>query len=115
MHKLISLFFCVVQYMFENGRVDDIFSDQYYSRFCQCLHKILEEWRPSVHPHGKIFVRVFKLCPFEFGKNVYLLPLHLPGYIIPSHVTEEMLWECKQLGAHSPSTLLTTLMYFNTK
>lgn len=41
--------------------------------------------------------------------------LYLPGYIIPSHVTEEMLWECKQLGAHSPSTLLTTLMYFNTK
>lgn len=26
-----------------------------------------------------------------------------------------MLWECKQLGAHSPSTLLTTLMFFNTK
>ncbi len=50
---------------------------------------------------------------FEFCKNVYFLPL--PGYIIPSHVTEEMLWECKQLGAHSPSTLLTTLMYFNTK
>ncbi len=39
----------------------------------------------------------------------------LPGYVIPSHVTEEMLWECKQLGAHSPSTLLTTLMFFNTK
>lgn len=39
----------------------------------------------------------------------------LSGYIIASHVTEEMLWECKQLGAHSPSTLLTTLMFFNTK
>ena len=41
--------------------------------------------------------------------------LPLSGYVIPSHVTEEMLWECKQLGAHSPSTLLTTLMFFNTK
>lgn len=39
----------------------------------------------------------------------------ISGHIIPSHVTEEMLWECKQLGAHSPATLLTTLMYFNTK
>lgn len=39
----------------------------------------------------------------------------LLGYVLPSHVTEEMLWECKQLGAHSPSTLLTTLMFFNTK
>ncbi|XP_051967206.1 transcriptional regulator QRICH1-like isoform X1 [Xyrauchen texanus] len=86
--SLYYVFLCIQKYMFENGRVDDIFSDQYYSRFCQCLHKILEEWRPSVHPHG---------------------------YIIPSHVAEEMLWECKQLGAHSPATLLTTLMYFNTK
>lgn len=41
--------------------------------------------------------------------------LFLLGYVLPSHVTEEMLWECKQLGAHSPSTLLTTLMFFNTK
>lgn len=44
-----------------------------------------------------------------------LLFICVLGYVIPSHVTEEMLWECKQLGAHSPATLLTTLMYFNTK
>jgi len=25
------------------------------------------------------------------------------------------LWECKQLGAHSPHVLLSTLMFFNTK
>ncbi|KAB5567650.1 hypothetical protein PHYPO_G00235280 [Pangasianodon hypophthalmus] len=41
--------------------------------------------------------------------------MYTKGYVIPSHVTEAMLWECKQLGAHSPSTLLTTLMFFNTK
>uniref|UniRef100_A0A8C6Q686 Glutamine rich 1 n=1 Tax=Nothobranchius furzeri TaxID=105023 RepID=A0A8C6Q686_NOTFU len=85
---LYYVFLCIQKYLFDNGRVDDIFSDQYYSRFAQSLHQILEPWRPSVHPLG---------------------------YIIPSHVTEEMLWECKQLGAHSPSTLLTTLMFFNTK
>lgn len=28
---------------------------------------------------------------------------------------EEHLWECKQLGAHSPHVLLSTLMFFNTK
>lgn len=44
-----------------------------------------------------------------------LVCVFISGHIIPSHVTEEMLWECKQLGAHSPATLLTTLMYFNTK
>ncbi|XP_070814800.1 transcriptional regulator QRICH1-like isoform X1 [Chaetodon trifascialis] len=85
---LYYVFLCIQKYLFENGRVDDIFSDPYYTRFCECLHKILDGWKPSVHPLG---------------------------YIIPSHVTEEMLWECKQLGAHSPATLLTTLMYFNTK
>ncbi|KAM9361944.1 transcriptional regulator QRICH1 [Symphorus nematophorus] len=85
---LYYVFLCIQKYLFENGRVDDIFSDPYYTRFCGSLHKILDGWKPSVHPLG---------------------------YIIPSHVTEEMLWECKQLGAHSPATLLTTLMYFNTK
>uniref|UniRef100_A0A8C9U1C6 Glutamine-rich 1 n=1 Tax=Scleropages formosus TaxID=113540 RepID=A0A8C9U1C6_SCLFO len=85
---LYYIFLCIQKYLFENGRVDDIFSDPYYLRFSQWLHRILDGWKPSVHPLG---------------------------YIIPSHVTEEMLWECKQLGAHSPSTLLTTLMFFNTK
>ncbi|XP_034725137.1 glutamine-rich protein 1-like isoform X3 [Etheostoma cragini] len=85
---LYYVFLCIQKYLSENGRVDDIFSDPYYTRFCGCLHKILDGWKPSVHPLG---------------------------YVIPSHVTEEMLWECKQLGAHSPATLLTTLMYFNTK
>uniref|UniRef100_I3KRM1 Glutamine-rich 1 n=1 Tax=Oreochromis niloticus TaxID=8128 RepID=I3KRM1_ORENI len=85
---LYYVFLCIQKYLSENGRVDDIFNDPYYTRFCESLHKILHDWKPTIHPLG---------------------------YIIPSHVTEEMLWECKQLGAHSPSTLLTTLMYFNTK
>ncbi|RXM93896.1 Glutamine-rich protein 1 [Acipenser ruthenus] len=78
----------ILMYLFENGRVDDIFSDPYYSKFSQWLHEVLKDWQPRIHPLG---------------------------YMIPSHVTEEMLWECKQLGAHSPATLLTTLMFFNTK
>lgn len=85
---LFYVFLCIQKYLCDNGRVDDVFSDPYYARFSQSLHRILEPWTPSVHPLG---------------------------YIIPSHVTEEMLWESKQLGAHSPSTLLTTLMFFNTK
>ncbi|XP_061113373.1 transcriptional regulator QRICH1-like isoform X1 [Conger conger] len=91
---LYYVFLCIQKYLFENGRVDDIFSDPYYTRFSQWLHRVLDLWKPSVHPLGKDL----SLC-----------------YVIPSHVTEEMLWECKQLGAHSPSTLLTTLMFFNTK
>ncbi|XP_048403722.1 transcriptional regulator QRICH1-like isoform X3 [Stegostoma tigrinum] len=79
---------CIQKYLFENGRVDDIFSDIYYTKFTEKLQEVLKDWQPQVSSLG---------------------------YMIPSHITEEMLWECKQLGAHSPSTLLTTLMFFNTK
>ncbi|XP_063282771.1 transcriptional regulator QRICH1 isoform X2 [Pelobates fuscus] len=85
---LYYVFLCIQKYLFENGRVDDIFSDTYYSKFAEYLHDVLKSFQP----------RVTTL-----------------GYVMPSHVTEEMLWECKQLGAHSPATLLTTLMFFNTK
>ncbi|XP_038627639.1 glutamine-rich protein 1 isoform X3 [Tachyglossus aculeatus] len=85
---LYYIFLCIQKYLFENGRVDDIFSDLYYVRFTEWLHEVLKDFQPRVTPLG---------------------------YVLPSHVTEEMLWECKQLGAHSPSTLLTTLMFFNTK
>ncbi|ELK15083.1 glutamine-rich protein 1 [Pteropus alecto] len=85
---LYYIFLCIQKYLFENGRVDDIFSDLYYVRFTEWLHEVLKDIQPRVTPLG---------------------------YVLPSHVTEEMLWECKQLGAHSPSTLLTTLMFFNTK
>ncbi|XP_060095365.1 transcriptional regulator QRICH1 [Heteronotia binoei] len=85
---LYYIFLCIQKYLFENGRVDDIFSDLYYIRFTEWLHEILKDVQPRLTPLG---------------------------YVLPSHVTEEMLWECKQLGAHSPATLLTTLMFFNTK
>lgn len=32
-----------------------------------------------------------------------------------TRIEEEHLWESKQLGAHSPYVLLSTLMFFNTK
>uniref|UniRef100_A0A8C3G0S4 Glutamine-rich 1 n=1 Tax=Cyclopterus lumpus TaxID=8103 RepID=A0A8C3G0S4_CYCLU len=44
---LYYVFLCIQKYLFENGRVDDIFSDPYYTRFCGCLHKILDGWKPS--------------------------------------------------------------------
>lgn len=91
--------------------MDDIFSDPYYVPFCESLHKILDGWKPGVSPMGR------KKLSISFWAQQFceLVCVFISGHIIPSHVTEEMLWECKQLGAHSPATLLTTLMYFNTK
>ncbi|KAG8439861.1 hypothetical protein GDO86_005871 [Hymenochirus boettgeri] len=85
---LFFLFLCMQKHMFDNNRIDNMFADLYYSKFLEKLHEVLKEWCPRVNPFG---------------------------YIIASCITEEVLWDCKQLGAHSPSTLLFTLMYFNTK
>ncbi|NP_001088872.1 glutamine-rich 1 like S homeolog isoform X1 [Xenopus laevis] len=85
---LFYLFLCMQKHMFDNNRIDNVFADLYYSKFLEKLHEVLKEWCPRVNPFG---------------------------YIISSCITEEMLWNCKQLGAHSPTTLLFTLLYFNTK
>ncbi|KAM9313151.1 transcriptional regulator QRICH1-like [Gastrophryne carolinensis] len=85
---LFYLLLCIQKHMFDNNRIDNIFADLYYSKFLEKLHEVLKGWCPRVNPFG---------------------------YIISSFITEEMLWDCKQLGAHSPTTLLFTLMYFNTK
>nr|XP_006122708.1 glutamine-rich protein 1-like [Pelodiscus sinensis]XP_025040199.1 glutamine-rich protein 1-like [Pelodiscus sinensis] len=85
---LYYLFLCIQKYMFDNDRIDNIFADLYYVKFMERLHAVVKGWCPRVSPSG---------------------------YILSSCITEEMLWDCKQLGAHSPSILLFTLMYFNTK
>ncbi|XP_075455949.1 transcriptional regulator QRICH1-like [Ascaphus truei] len=85
---LFYLFLCMQKHMFDNNRIDNIFADLYYSKFLEKLHDVLKGWWPRVNPFG---------------------------YMISSCIAEEMLWDCKQLGAHSPTTLLFTLMYFNTK
>lgn len=85
---LYYLFLCIQKHMFDNDRIDNIFADLYYSKFLERLHEVLKEWCPKVNPYG---------------------------YVISSCITEDMLWKCKQLGAHSPTTLLFTLMFFNTK
>ncbi|XP_007892255.1 zinc finger MYM-type protein 3 isoform X2 [Callorhinchus milii] len=77
----------IQQYLLENNRMINIFTDLYYLTFVQELNKMLSGWQPSLLPNGLIF----------------------------SRVEEEHLWECKQLGVYSPFVLLNTLMFFNTK
>lgn len=82
------LYLClgIQQYLFENGRIDNIFTEP-YSRFMIELTKLLKIWEPTILPNGYVF----------------------------SRIEEEHLWECKQLGAYSPIVLLNTLLFFNTK
>jgi len=73
--------------LFENGRIDNIFTDNYYDAFTTALHEVIKNFK---------------------------LPTNELGYFV-TRIEEEHLWEAKQLGAHSPQVLLNTLIYFNVK
>ncbi|XP_053329690.1 zinc finger MYM-type protein 3 isoform X2 [Spea bombifrons] len=77
----------IQQYLLENNRMVNIFTDLYYLTFVQELNKILTAWHRNLTPNRLIY----------------------------SRVEEEHLWDCKQLGVYSPFVLLNTLMFFNTK
>ncbi|KAG9333324.1 hypothetical protein JZ751_012857, partial [Albula glossodonta] len=75
------------QYLLENGRIENLFTDELYSTFTLDITNMLRDWRPAALPDG----------------------------VLVSRVEEEYLWECKQLGAYSPIVLLNTLLFFSTK
>ncbi|XP_023330096.1 glutamine-rich protein 1-like, partial [Eurytemora carolleeae] len=75
------------EFLFENGRIDNVFTDAYFDGFTTALHEVVKEFK---------------------------LPMNELGYFV-TRIEEEHLWESKQLGAHSPHVLLNTLVYFNTK
>ncbi|XP_041867588.1 zinc finger MYM-type protein 4 isoform X2 [Melanotaenia boesemani] len=82
-----SLFYLclgIQQYLFENGRVENIFMDRFYSKFSTEFTTMLRGFQPTVTASGYIH----------------------------SRVEEEFLWDCKQLGAYSPIVLLNTLLFF---
>ncbi|XP_035847040.1 zinc finger MYM-type protein 4 isoform X2 [Sander lucioperca] len=82
-----SLFYLclgIQQYLFENGRVENIFMDRFYNKFSTEFNNMLRGFKPSITASGYIH----------------------------SRVEEEFLWDCKQLGAYSPIVLLNTLLFF---
>jgi len=55
----------IQQYLFENNRIDNIFTDFYYDRFTDCLNEILSTYQVSLNSQGS-FVHVkhgFPLTP----------------------------------------------------
>ena len=64
----------IQEYLFENGRIDNIFTDVYYDAFTTAMHEVI---------------------------RTFTLPTNEMGYFV-TRIEEEHLWEAKQLGAHSP-------------
>lgn len=50
--KFSVIVFLLLQYLFENGRIDNIFTEP-YSRFMIELTKLLKIWEPTTLPNGK--------------------------------------------------------------
>ena len=72
--SILYLAMGIQEYLFENGRIDNIFTDTYYDAFTTALHEVIKEFK---------------------------LPTNEMGYFV-TRIEEEHLWEAKQLGAHSP-------------
>ncbi|KAF1375130.1 hypothetical protein PFLUV_G00236280 [Perca fluviatilis] len=78
----------IQQYLFMEGRIENIFNDPLYSQFATKISGMLHLWKPKLLPNGGT---------------------------VSSRIVESYLWECKQLGAYSPIVLLNTLLFFCTK
>ncbi|XP_035378726.1 zinc finger MYM-type protein 2 isoform X2 [Electrophorus electricus] len=85
--SVLYLCLSIQKYLQDKGRPDDLFNDPCYSMFGEELNKVLKDWQPSVLPDGSLWGRVEESC----------------------------LWSSGQLGEHSASVLLRSLVYLNTK
>lgn len=104
--------FSSVQYLFENGRVENIFMDRFYNKFSTEINDMLRDFKPSVTASGESCIchLMLPINPLVFGLLSSAPPS--PAGYIHSRVEEEFLWDCKQLGAYSPIVLLNTLLFF---
>jgi hypothetical protein len=48
----------IQQYLFENNRIDNIFTDFFYERFTDCLNEILTSYEVSLNAQGMLSVCV---------------------------------------------------------
>ncbi|XP_042875608.1 zinc finger MYM-type protein 3-like isoform X3 [Penaeus japonicus] len=83
----------IQQHLFESSRIDCIFMDFGFEKFTNSLDEVTKTF--------------LKSTPSPSVSSPCSLPV--------TRITEAMLWECRQLGAHTPQVLLNTLFYFNVK
>ncbi len=43
----------IQQYLFENSRIDNIFTDIYYERFTDCLNEVLQKYEVRLNTAGE--------------------------------------------------------------
>jgi len=58
--SVLHVLLCVAgiqQYLFENNRIDNIFTDFYYDRFTECLNDILTTYQVSLNSQGSFCTR----------------------------------------------------------
>ncbi|XP_052421667.1 zinc finger MYM-type protein 2 isoform X3 [Carassius gibelio] len=85
--SLLYLCLGIQKHLQDKGRTDDLFGDPQYHMFGDELNKLLKDWQPSVLPDGSRWGRV----------------------------EEQHLWSSGQIGEQTPSVLLRSLLYLNTK
>uniref|UniRef100_A0A9J7X741 Zinc finger MYM-type containing 2 n=1 Tax=Cyprinus carpio carpio TaxID=630221 RepID=A0A9J7X741_CYPCA len=85
--SVLYLCLSIQKHLQDKGRTDDLFGDPQYHMFGEELNKLLKDWQPSVLPDGSRWGRV----------------------------EEQYLWSSGQLGEQTPSVLLRSLLYLNTK
>lgn len=58
----LKLFYIIgiQQYLFENNRIDNIFTDSYYERFTDCLNEVAKKFSVLYNDARKLFF-VFKI------------------------------------------------------
>lgn len=54
--NLVFGFIGIQQYLFENGRIDNIFSDAYYEKFTECLNEVLQRYEGTMTSDGTYFL-----------------------------------------------------------
>ncbi|CAF3803158.1 unnamed protein product, partial [Rotaria magnacalcarata] len=81
-------------------RTESIFFDSTFFQFQSKLHSILVRFCHHRDPSRPLSMRGPTSSNIDDR---------------PSRIEEELLWEAKQLGAHTPWVLLNTILYFNTK
>ena len=57
-HVLITLYVSCQEYLFENGRIDNIFTDVYYDPFTTALHEVVKDFKLPVNELGYFVTRI---------------------------------------------------------